>query len=538
MKKRKYVKQRLPATRTFDTIQPETHPEEFEWKAVKRLSDTACLAATFSLSCIPPTAQSLVRVISNEGNTDAGNVAASFIAFVSGGLSNIYKVQPEQENKGWHISPNLSGLLVGPASARKSRAYRPIESFVRKAEDQLLFEYSKTEKEELAAYQFAKKKNASREQLVQKMILESLRIERNDPAKAEELMADAERLLMQMENDLEPPSAMTLIINHTTEAGLHKLKTKEIHCHFYVRDEATPLLLETMGRTQSNIKAFLIEAMDGDNDYRRNLKTEHAGKALAPRIVIFGTIQPGKIKIYLKDNKENGLNNDGFFNRFQLLVFPDEKKVLELPSDTRPETIKQLFQKVFSQLLHKENLLKENQKVVKFSLDAQPLFDRYKKNIELKASKYVGSPMESHIGKYTGLVPSVALVCEFLSQITPKQTSPLVTEISLSSLKMAIRWANYLESHAKKVFGLEDPNLAIAQQILEMRKQLGKTFTVRNVYSKLRKPYYRNKNLTLDSLRYLEKLSYVRALPKSVNSKGGAPRQEWQFNPALFKSQS
>ena len=273
MKKRKYVKQRLPATRTFDTIQPETHPEEFEWKAVKRLSDTACLAATFSLSCIPPTAQSLVRVISNEGNTDAGNVAASFIAFVSGGLSNIYKVQPEQENKGWHISPNLSGLLVGPASARKSRAYRPIESFVRKAEDQLLFEYSKTEKEELAAYQFAKKKNASREQLVQKMILESLRIERNDPAKAEELMADAERLLMQMENDLEPPSAMTLIINHTTEAGLHKLKTKEIHCHFYVRDEATPLLLETMGRTQSNIKAFLIEAMDGDNDYRRNIAT-------------------------------------------------------------------------------------------------------------------------------------------------------------------------------------------------------------------------------------------------------------------------
>ncbi|WP_246223333.1 DUF3987 domain-containing protein [Alteromonas profundi] len=130
------------------------------------------------------------------------------------------------------------------------------------------------------------------------------------------------------------------------------------------------------------------------------------------------------------------------------------------------------------------------------------MFDRFKKNIELKASKYVGSPMESHIGKYTGLVPSVALVCEFLSQITPKQTSPLVTEISLSSLKMAISWANYLESHAKKVFGLEDPNLAIAQQVLEMRKQLGMTFTVRDVYSKLRKPYYRNKNLTLESLRY------------------------------------
>ncbi|NDV93265.1 DUF3987 domain-containing protein [Alteromonas sp. 345S023] len=385
MKKRKYVKQRLPATRTFDTIQPEIHLEEFEWKAVKKLSDTACSAATFSLSCIPPITKSLVRVISNEGNTDAGNVAASLIVFFSGGLSNIYKVQPEQENKGWYISPNLSGLLVGPASARKSRAFRPIESLVRKAEDELQFEYSKTEKEELAAYQLKKKKNASREQLAQKTILESLRIEKNDPAKAEEMMADAERLLMQMENDLEPPSAMSLIINHTTEAGLHKLKTREIHCHFYVRDEATPLLLETMSITRSNIKAFLIEAMDGDNDYRRNLKTEHAGRALAPKIVIFGTIQPSKIKIYLKDIIKDGLNNDGFFNRLQLLVFPDEQRVLELPSNTRPETIKQLFQKVLSQLLHKENLLKENQKVIKFSLDAHACSGPFRSPISVQS---------------------------------------------------------------------------------------------------------------------------------------------------------
>ena len=103
---------------------------------------------------------------------------------------------------------------------------------------------------------------------------------------------------------------------------------------------------------------------------------------------------------------------------------------------------------------------------------------------------------------------------------------------------MAINWAAYLESHAKKVFGLENPNLAIAQQILSMRRELGRTFTVRDVYSKLRKPYHRNKTLTVGSLQYLETMGYVRQMPKSVNAKGGAPRQEWQFNPVLFKSQS
>ena len=532
-------RQRIVATRTFSTIQPEIHEEECIWRAPTPLTEAKCLADMFSLTLVPPSAKALVRIISNEGNTDPGYAAASLMAFISGGLSNLYIVQPEQDNSGWQVPPNLSGLLVGPASVQKSRGYRPVESFVKNAENEIVKEYSENEKELQAEYQLRKKQSLSREQLAQKKISESTRIESSDPVKSEELVAEAKELLLQVESDLEPPSPMTLIINDTTEAGLHKLKTKEFHCHFYVRDEAAPLFLDTMGRNQSKSKAFLIEAMDGDNDYRRNLKTENAGKASAPRITIFGTTQPSKIKTYLQDVMKDGLSNDGFLNRFQLLIYPDEKVVLDLPSKQSPETVKSCFKRVFNQLLRQRNLLIAEQKVVKFSKEAQPKFDKYKKSIVQKLIDYAETPMESHIGKYTGLVPCLALVCEFLSKIKPNQKRcPVVSEISLNSLTMAINWAAYLESHAKKVFGLENPNLAIAQQILSKRRELGRTFTVRDVYSKLRKPYHRNKTLTVGSLQYLETMGYVRQMPKSVNAKGGAPRQEWQFNPVLFKSQS
>lgn len=527
---------RPPAKRTLDTIQPEAYIEEPEWKSMEPLSEATVLCDTFSLSTVPSKVKPLVRVISSQGNTDAGYAAASIIVFISGGLSNLYKVEPERGNTGWHIPPNLSGLLVGPASVQKSRGYRPIESLVRKAEDKLLDEFAKSENEEIAAFDLQKKLNYSREKLAEKIISESILIKSKDTAKSEELVAEAKGILMQIERDLEFPSPMLLIINDTTEAGLHKLKTKEMHCHYLVRDELAALFLNIMSRGQAKIKAFLIEAMDGDNDYRRNLKTELAGKALAPRISILGTIQPSKIEPFLKDAREDGFSNDGFFNRLQLLIYPDEKAVLKLPGKSSPEAVKLFFESVFIELLSKNNLLTEKQKVINFSQDAQPTFDKFKEKIELKLTEYVGTPMQSHIGKYTGLVPSIALVFEFLSKLSDEEKCPVISEISLPNLKKAIEWADYLESHARKVFGLEDPNLAIAKQILNLREELGQIFTVRDVYSKLRKPYYRNKGLTVDSLQYLETLGYVRELPKSTSSKGGAPKQEWQFNPVLFKS--
>jgi hypothetical protein len=524
-------------TRSFADIQPNIHINDANWPRPIPLDDAPCMADDFSLDLLPPAGKLLVRVISNQSATDSGYAAASLLTFLSGGLSNIYAVQPEKTNNSWILPVNLSGLLVGEASVRKSRAFRPIQSFVKQAEQALFNDYVKIERQLISDFEAKKKLNISRHNLAQRKISESVSIESKDPAKAEELLAEAKEILKQIVPEGEAPSAPTLIINDTTEPGLHSLKTREFHCHYYVRDEASPLFLDTMPRSQAKFKSFLIEAMDGDNDYRRNLKTENAGNAKSPKLCIFGTTQPSKITSYLSDVTNQGLSNDGFFNRFQLLIFPNKNESLDLSLNTKADDIMEVFSQLFKFMLAKSNLEKTEVKVLNFENSAEELFSQFKKESAEKLKAHAGTPLESHVGKYTGLVPCISLILELLEKVKPNiKAMPKLHHISRKNLEMAIDWAEYLESHAKKVFGMVDPTRAVAQLVLKERKKLGESFTVREVYECLPQPYYRNKEITLVALGYLSTLHYVRKKGKATTNSGGRPRNEWEFNPILFKS--
>src|SRR5690606_10128440 len=87
--------------------------------------------------------------------------------------------------------------------------------------------------------------------------------------------------------------------------------------------------------------------------------------------------------------------------------------------------------------------------------------------------------LESHLAKYRSLVPSLALLIHLLDGG--------VGPVGAASVERSLRWAKYLEAHARRVFagGLR-ADLASATELSTRitEGKLGEQFRVRDVYHK------------------------------------------------------
>jgi len=88
--------------------------------------------------------------------------------------------------------------------------------------------------------------------------------------------------------------------------------------------------------------------------------------------------------------------------------------------------------------------------------------------------------IESHLSKYRSLVPSLALIDHILDS-----RGAVPREVGLGSIDKAIRMANYLESHANRVYDAVINNDIDAAKLLAdkiLAGQVPTEFTARDVY--------------------------------------------------------
>ena len=87
--------------------------------------------------------------------------------------------------------------------------------------------------------------------------------------------------------------------------------------------------------------------------------------------------------------------------------------------------------------------------------------------------------MVSHLAKYRSLIPTLALLCH----LAEGRTGP----VDIDSLKRAIDWGTYLESHARRIFSVAvTPDtaeaIALAKKIIS--GEMPAEFALRDVYRK------------------------------------------------------
>src|SRR5262249_8488508 len=88
---------------------------------------------------------------------------------------------------------------------------------------------------------------------------------------------------------------------------------------------------------------------------------------------------------------------------------------------------------------------------LRFGIDAYDLFVDWRTPLErLLRSSELHPALESHLGKYRKLVPTLALICH-LANVTTGSVS--TGSVDLESVRRAIRWATYLETHARRAYG-------------------------------------------------------------------------------------
>ncbi len=166
-----------------------------------------------------------------------------------------------------------------------------------------------------------------------------------------------------------------------------------------VRDELSAFLTNLERKEYQTDRAFYLTAFNGDDQFTYD-RIER-GTIFIPNatVSIIGGIQPSRILPFIR-NVLYGKGNDGFLQRFQMLVFPDETKdwkwVDRPPNQEAWETYEGAFRSLYDKPLGSP----EHPLVMRFSADAQEIFREWMQKIFKEAKENnLSESLQAHLLK-------------------------------------------------------------------------------------------------------------------------------------------
>lgn len=137
--------------------------------------------------------------------------------------------------------------------------------------------------------------------------------------------------------------------------------------------------------------------------------------------------------------------------------------------------------------------------------------------------------MTEHLAKYRSLLPSLALIFHMIETVDGNLTGP----VTLESTKRAAHWCDYLESHARRVYGLVgDITTQAASRIARKIEEgaLPDGFTARDIYRK-QWSLVNDKEITQPALDELVDAGWIRQEPTRVVQPGRPSLPKYRINP-------
>lgn len=339
--------------------------------------------------------------------------------------------------------------------------------------------------------------------------------------------------------NLEEPETPTRRRYKTNDATVEKvavLLNENPRGMLIFRDELVGLLVNWDREDRQADRAFYLEAWNGQGSFT----TDRIGRGTLDTqnlcVSILGGIQPSKLTGYLLQANDD-LKNDGLLQRFQMLVYPDEPKnwkyIDQYPSIEAKgrafEVFNTLAEADFTQYGAK---LPESETIPFFHFDseAQETFRTWLTELEAKIKGESAPLMVEHLSKYRSLMPSLALIFHLIN-IADGHLAGAVTRLAA---EQAAAWCDYLESHARRIYGiLADISPRSAEELAERikNKDLPDGFTIRDVYHKgwhlLEK-----KEIVEEAVNELVELGWLREDSEEIP--GRQPKIIYRINPKIF----
>jgi hypothetical protein len=416
-------------------------------------------------------------------------------------LGHVVRVQPKCADPTWTERPAIWGAVVAPPSSMKSPAQNAAMAPVASLQKRLFAERQDAEaayKTEFAQYK-ADCKTAPKNDKPSPP-------EKPGPAEVIELNDTTTERAAQLMAPLYNPNERGILVNVDELAGF-----------------LTGFNQYKNGK--GNDRQFWLKAWGGGAHNQQRVRTE--GSFYIPECYasIFGGIQPEVAQTLFGGSNDD----DGLVQRFGLVVMPDNPdKVVPRGVAPKDEVLKAYKQRILE-------LRKVEKQLVKFSREASFAFDQWEADTRNAAIALRGSPLGSHINKYTALAPRLALVWHFLEY---GKKAP--DEIPLETFERVRQFIDgYLKPHAARLYGTlgEHACKPAARKVAEwVLKDRPKKFTARDIRKKEWREFSRERDQGFieDVLNFFEAMNWVE-LREEQGARGGRPTIAAHVNPRVFE---
>jgi putative DNA primase/helicase len=264
--------------------------------------------------------------------------------------------------------------------------------------------------------------------------------------------------LLRSDRESADETLRRYIANDTSTESLGELLRENPNGLLVFRDELMSLLASLDEEGHISDRGFYLFGWAGISPYT----FDRIGRGLHLRIEgvcisILGSTQPGRISQYLWHAIRGGRFDDGLMQRFGLLIWPDppsEWKHIDRPPH---KDARRAAQGVFDRLdridwrtigAHRDRGPDGDEyglPYLRLDDDSYNRFVQWRSEHERKLrGEDLHPALEAHLTKYRKLVPGLALI----SHLADVGRGP-VTHVSM---ERAIRWATYLETHARRTY--------------------------------------------------------------------------------------
>ena len=496
------------------------------WPEPVSLPDALPRVSPFDLELLPEAMRGWVADIAHRMQCPPDFTAVGVVVALSSVIGARAVVKPKA-NDDFAVVPNLWGLIVGRPGVMKSpalaQAMAPLNWLEAMEREQWEAAHEAWELDckvaELAAKQGER---------------DAAKVASKDPGRARALLQPLERP--------EEPRARRYVVNDATVEKLADLLTANQWGLMVYRDELHPLLCGMDRQGQENSRGFYLTGYDGNQGHAVDRIAR--GESFVPRVCLamLGGIQPGRLHSYVRDAVSGGAGDDGLLQRFGLAVWPDISPEWQWV-DQCPDTLaKQAAWAVFERLAALQPATETEPQEWRFTTEAQAIFREWAESFEPEVRGVELHPaLTSHLSKYRKLIPALALIFALVD------TPDTGNRIHKRELMRALDWADYLRSHAERMYAAAVIPETAGAQILLSKLKAGKLRNGEGALMESFAPWH----LSVKGWTGLGKPEDVRKAADvltdygwlqrevaTVGAKGGRPSERYVIHPLLLSGRA
>jgi hypothetical protein len=486
-----------------------------EWSEPRMLPEGLPPVATFDYELLPPVVCNRVRDIAERMQCPPDFPAVASMVTLASLVGRRCGIAPKRSDD-WLVVPNLWGMAIGRPGIMKSpplaEVMKPLQ--VLQALAHAHFERAQED------YQANVMVAGEAERVAKESIRRLLKDGRNTEA--------AERAQAAVSKEFHGPTCRRYVVNDSTVEKLGEILNENPSGVLLFRDELNGFFrtLERQGHEAD--RAFYLECWNGDGSFtydRIGRGTLHIEGAC---LSILGSIQPGPLSDLVRGLRGSG--DDGLLQRFQLAVWPNSShewhNVDRAPNRAAQETVQAIIDRLERVDAQRLDAVPGVIPILRFSEEAQDLFDVWRESLELRLRGDSEHPMfEAHLSKYRSLIPSLALVIH----LAETACGP----VGMLALERAIGWAEYLETHARRIYAPAiSPDMDAARLLAKRIKanDLGAKFGLRDIYNN----GWSGLSTREDVAKAVEVLIDHDWLRETEELTAGRPRTTYLTNPAVL----